>query len=256
MHKNIKVAAVIPARYHSTRFEGKPLALIEGKPMIFHVYENTKKCRLLDEVVVATDDERIQEAVLEFGGKVILTSKEHPTGTDRVAEAAKYIEADIIVNVQGDEPLVNIKMIEQLVLPLLEEESINVTNLIARIENPGDFIDATVVKAAKDKDDFLLYLTRSPIPYPRTRQNYAVYQHIGVYAFRKSFLLAFAQMPQSPLELIEGIEFLRIIENGYKVKAILTDHRSIGVDTISDLLEVEKIIKKSHANIPDASDGK
>ena len=245
MGKNTKVVGVIPARYHSTRFEGKPLASLLGKPMIYHVYHNARICRLLDEVVVATDDERIEKAVLDFGGKVILTAKHHPTGTDRVAEAAGHFEADIVVNVQGDEPLVDAHVLEELINPLLKDESVEVSNVITEITNPGDFMDTTVVKAVRDLKGNLLFLTRAPIPYPKTRQNYVVFQHIGLYAFRKPFLLKFAKMKPTPLELIEGIEFLRLIEHGYKVRAVLVEHRSIGVDTLSDLIEVEKIMKRN-----------
>ncbi|MBP7088552.1 MAG: 3-deoxy-manno-octulosonate cytidylyltransferase [Candidatus Omnitrophica bacterium] len=243
MEIKAKIVAIIPARYQSTRFEGKPLAKILGKPMIQHVYENIKTSRYLDEVFVATDDKRIFKTVQEFGAKAIMTSSNHPTGTDRVAEAAKSIKADIIVNVQGDEPLVNKEMIKQVVNPLLEDKSVNVTNLITTISNIGDYIDVTVVKAALDKDNFILYLTRSPIPYPKTRQNYVVHKQIGLYALRKDFLLQFVEMPQTNLELVEGVEFLRILENGYKIKGVITDYNALSVDTLSDLIEVEKILK-------------
>jgi len=243
MEIKAKIVAVIPARYQSTRFEGKPLAKILGKPMIQHVYENIKASRYLDDVFVATDDERIFKTVQGFGAKAIMTNPKHPTGTDRVAEAAKSIKADIVVNVQGDEPLVNKGMVEQVISPLLEDKSINVANLITEISNIGDYVDVTVVKAALDKDNFILYLTRSPIPYPKTRQNYVVYKQIGLYALRKDFLLRFVKMPQTNLELIEGVEFLRILENGCKIKGVITDYNALSVDTLSDLIEVEKILK-------------
>ncbi len=244
MSKKKKVVAVIPARYKSTRFEGKPLAKILGKPMIYHVYENIKRCASLDEIIIATDDERIQKTVTDFGGKVVMTSSECATGTDRVAEAARMIQADIIVNVQGDEPMTEIKMIEDLVRPLLDDDKVYVTNLVTKIFDLASYVDTTVVKAALDLSGNIMFLTRAPIPYPKTRQGYVVYQQIGAYAFRKDFLLKYAQMPQTPLELIEGVEFLRILENGLKVKAVETDHQSMSVDTLSDLIEVEKIMKK------------
>lgn len=250
MRKNNRVVAVIPARYKSTRFEGKPLAKILGKPMIQHVYENIKKCECLDDAVVATDDVRIIQAVEDFGGKAVMTSLEHPTGTDRVAEAAKSIEADIIVNVQGDEPLINPNMITQTVKPLLEDELLEVCNLITEVSSIGDYIDTTVVKAAIDKNDFLLYLTRAPIPYPKTRQEYVVYKQIGLYSFRRDFLFKFVKMKQTKLELIEGIEFLRILENGYKIKGIITNYNAVSVDTLSDLIEVEKLLKRRNSETP------
>lgn len=239
-----KVVAVIPARYQSTRFQGKPLAKILGKPMIEHVYVNAKKCKILDEVVVATDDQRIFDAVEGFGGKAIMTSDKHPTGTDRVAEAARRLDAGIIVNVQGDEPLIQPQMIERTVRPLLDNSKVQVTNLISRLSDIGDYVDTGVVKAAIDLKGDLLYLTRSAIPFPKTRQGYVVHKQIGLYAFRRNFLFRFVKMPQSPLELIEGVEFLRILENGFKIKAVVTDYSAVSVDTLSDLIEVEKILRQ------------
>ncbi len=241
---NNKIVAVIPARYQSTRFQGKPLAKILGKPMIEHVYFNAKKCRLLNEVVVATDDQRIYDAVNGFGGKAIMTSDQHPTGTDRVAEAARQLDAGIIVNVQGDEPLIQPQMIERTIRPLLDDRKVQVTNLISRLSDIGDYIDSGVVKAAIDLQGDLLYLTRSPIPFPKTRQGYVVHKQIGLYAFRKNFLFRFVKMPQTPLELVEGVEFLRILENGFKIKAVVTDYSAVSVDTLSDLIEVEKILRR------------
>ena len=238
----MKIVAIIPARYKSTRFEGKPLAMIKDKPMIQHVYDNARKCKLLDDVFVATDDERIVGSVFEFGGKAIMTRPEHHTGTDRVAEAAAIIDADIIVNIQGDEPMVNADMIADVIAPLIADSSILVCNLLTKIKSIGDYIDATVVKAVMDKDGFLLYLTRSPIPYPKTRQGYTAYKQIGLYSFRKDFLQKFVSMKQTTIELIEGIEFLRILENGYRIKGVVTDQNTISVDSLSDLKEVEKLL--------------
>ena len=216
--------------------------------MIYHVYERIKECELLDDIIVATEDERIRDTVLEFGGKVVMTSDKHQTGTDRVAEAASQLEADIIVNAQGDEPMIDVQMIANLAMPLIEEREVEVTNLVTMIKDVGSYIDTTVVKAAIDVYGDLLYLTRSPIPYPKTRQGYVVYKEIGAYAYRKDFLLKYAKMEQTPLELIEGIETLRILENGYKVRAVETDHQPMSVDTLSDLIEVEKLMKKELHN--------
>ena len=240
-----KIVAIIPARYHSTRFEGKPLAKICGQPMIYHVYQSTRLCKILDDVVVATDDQRIFDAVKAFGGNVVMTSNRHPTGTDRVAEAARLLKADIVVNVQGDEPLIKPELIAMSVNPLLEDPNILVTNLISKLSKPADSNDATVVKAALDTKEFLMFLTRAAIPYPRFKEGHMVYKQIGVYAFRLPFLQLFVDMPQTPLELIEGIEFLRILENGYKIKAVVVNYDTVSVDTPSDLKEVESIMTKS-----------
>ena len=213
----MKIVAVIPARYQSTRFEGKPLADIHGKPMIYYVYKRVEESEMVDELLVATDDRRIYETVQKFGGQAVMTSPEHPTGTDRVAEVAAKLNSDIVVNVQGDEPLVRPEMIDLVVAPLLEDESLKVVNLITRITEPSDYVDTTVVKAAKDKYDNLIYLTRAPIPYPKTKQRFVIYKQIGLYAFRREFLRTFVQLEQTDLELMEGIEFLRLIENGVRV---------------------------------------
>jgi len=242
--KKQKVSVIIPARYASTRFEGKPLAKINGQPMIYHVYKRVEESSFADESIVATDDRRIFDVVSDFGGKVVMTSPEHPTGTDRVAEVADKLDSDIIVNVQGDEPLIVPEMIDQVVQPLLDESAVEVTNTITQIISPADYLDPTVVKAVKDKKDNLLFLTRSPIPFPKTRQRFAIYKQVGLYAFRRAFLHFFAQMEQTDLELREGIEFLRLLENGYRVRAVISNHNPISVDTISDLKEVEKVMVK------------
>ena len=243
MKRDKKITAVIPARYASTRFEGKPLAKILGQPMIYHVYKRVAESKLVNQLLVATDDQRIYETVQGFGGNAIMTSFHHPTGTDRVAEVAEKLDSDIVVNVQGDEPLVKPEMIDQVVAPLVDEEDLKVVNLITKITDPADYIDNTVVKAVKDKFDNLLYLTRSPIPYPRNKQQVVIYKQIGLYAFRREFLKTFVQLEQTNLELVEGIEFLRLIENRIPIKVVVTNYSPVSVDTISDLKEVEKIMK-------------
>ena len=190
--------------------------------MIFYVYQQTTKATLVDEVIVATDDERIRDAVVDFGGRVLMTSEQHKTGTDRVAEVASYIEADIFVNVQGDEPGIHPDSIDAVIDPLLREPDLYVTNLMFPIRDPADLVDTTVVKVVKDLSDFFLFLTRAPVPYPKAREGYYPYRQLGVYAFRRDFLLKFAQMSQTPLELVEGIEFMRILEHGYRVKGVLS----------------------------------
>jgi len=243
MDNKPKVVAVIPARYRSTRFEGKPIAKLCDKPLIYWVYIQAKKAKNIDDVFVATDDERIKKEVEKFGGKVVMTSDNNPTGSDRVAEATKQLDADIVVDVQGDEPLVKPEMIEQAVEPLLDDGNLQLTTLMTKIDNPGDFIDSTVVKAVVDKFDNVLFLSRSPIPYPKSRQNFVIFKQIGLYAYRKDFLQEFKKMGRTPLESVEDVELLRAIESGYKVRGVETTYKMYSVDTLSDLIEVEKIIK-------------
>ena len=243
----MKVVAVIPARYQSTRFEGKPLAEIHGKPMIYYVYQGAARARGVQDVFVATDDERIRRAVAAFGGKVVMTSPEHKTGTDRIAEAVANLDVEIVINVQGDEPLVHPQMLEQAMRPLLEEPKLLVTTLMSPIEDPADFIDTTVVKTVVDRSGDILFFSRSPIPYPKTRQAYTAYKQVGLYAFRKQFLLEFAAMSPTPLELIEGVELLRAVEEGIKVRGVETRHQTISVDTLSDLFEVRKVLRPEGA---------
>ena len=238
----MKIVAVIPARYQSTRFEGKPLADIHGKPMIYYVYAGARRAKGIQDVFVATDDERIRKAVLDFGGKVVMTSPEHKTGTDRIAEAVSNLDVDIVINVQGDEPLVHPEMLEQAMRPLLEDPALQVTTLMSPIKSPADFIDATVVKTVVDQKGNILFFSRSPIPYPKTRQSYIAYKQVGLYAFRKKFLLEFAAMSPTPLELVEGVELLRAVENGIPVRGVETLHPTISVDKISDLFEVRKVL--------------
>lgn len=245
MTKRPRIAVIIPARYRSTRFEGKPLADLGGRPMIYHVYHNVSACKLIDYLAVATDDERIANAVKDFGGNVVLTSGEHATGTDRVAEVASHIDADVIVNVQGDEPLVQAEMVEQIIAPHLRHHELDVTTMVTKIRDIGDILDSTVVKVVHDKNDFALFITRSPVPYPKTRRGgYAILKQLGLYAFRKEFLLEFSKMEQTSLEMIEGVELLRVLENGYKVKIVETQHSTISVDTLSDLYEVRNEMQR------------
>ena len=242
-HKEEKVLVVIPARYSSTRFAGKPLAKILGRPMIYHVYSRAVKSRIVDEVVVATDDERIRKCVNDFGGKAVITSVRHQTGTDRIAEVAEKSDSAIIVNIQGDEPLVDPEMISQVVRPLFDNRTVNVVTLAGRISDPADFVDLMNVKVVMNTDNDVMFMSRAPIPYPKSRQNYCAYKQIGVYAFRKDYLIRFASMKQTPMEIIEGIELLRVLENGQKLKGAITKHRMYSVDTPSDLAEVNRILE-------------
>jgi 3-deoxy-manno-octulosonate cytidylyltransferase (CMP-KDO synthetase) len=237
-----RIAAIIPARYGSTRFPGKALAMIKGKTMIQRVYEQTKKSALVSRVVVATDDQRIFDAVSAFGGEAIMTSGSHQTGTDRIAEAARAIECDIVVNVQGDEPLIQPEMNDEAIAPLAADASIEIGTLCKRIERADEAADPNVVKVVFDKNGFALYFSRAPIPWDRDNWKTApgaptnpVYKHIGLYVYRKTFLLEYASLPQTPLEQIEKLEQLRVLENGRRIRVVVTERESFGVDIPADL---------------------
>ncbi len=298
----MSIIAVIPARYGSTRFPGKSLALISGKPMIQWVYERTKRSRLVNRVIVATDDDRIAKAVAAFNGEAVMTSLSHPSGTDRIAEVANKIDCAFVVNVQGDEPLVHPDMIDEAVAPLLKDPSIPMGTLCKKIEDREEAFDPNVVKVVFDEKGFALYFSRAPIPWDRDRwagenreparpgsdayrseaggvgrqpappaRSYQqaepgradqkkigcgpgksevrgqkpvteshMYKHIGLYAYRRDFLLSYTGMPLMPLEAIEKLEQLRALENGYKIKVVVTRHESFGVDIPGDLGKIQK----------------
>jgi 3-deoxy-manno-octulosonate cytidylyltransferase (CMP-KDO synthetase) len=241
----MKVLGVIPARYASTRFEGKALADIMGKPMIQHVYERAIKAKTLDSVMVATDDQRIFDAVKNFGGEVAITKK-HPTGTDRVAEIAGRSDAEMLVNVQGDEPLIEPAMIDEAVEPLLENEKIDLGTLVHRIRSEEEYINPNVVKVVVDRAGFAMYFSRAPIPHIKSegwKRDVITYRHVGLYVFRKHALLSFAHTPPAPFETLEGLEQLRFLENGYRMKVVETNYKSIGVDTPDDLEKVREIMR-------------
>jgi 3-deoxy-manno-octulosonate cytidylyltransferase (CMP-KDO synthetase) len=235
----MKIIAVIPARYDSTRFPGKPLVDINGKSMIQHVYERVKESKFIDKVIVATDDKRIFEAVKSFEGKVVMTSNEHQSGTDRIREAIKDIKCDIVVNVQGDEPGINPKDIDKVIKPILKNKKINISTLAIRIENGWDLKDENKVKVVFDKDNFALYFSRNNIPFDRDHINNVkkenFYKHIGLYVYRRKFLLDLKKLKVSSLEKLEKLEQLRFLENGVKIKIVLTDKETISVDTPNDL---------------------
>jgi len=239
----MRCVGVIPVRYASTRFPGKPLADLNGHPMIYHVYQRASQAAELSRLVVATDDERIRQAVEAFGGEVVMTSSNHATGTDRVAEAVRHLEADIVVNVQGDEPLLNPAMITQVIQPLLREEAVRVTTLMHPIKDIADALDANVVKMATDLDGNVLYYSRAPIPYPKDRKGYQMDKQIGLYAFRRQALEAFASWVSTPLETAEGIELFRFLEHAWKVRAVRTTHHMVPVDTPEDLERVRRLLK-------------
>jgi 3-deoxy-manno-octulosonate cytidylyltransferase (CMP-KDO synthetase) len=239
----MNVVGIIPARYHSQRFLGKPLVDILGKPMIQYVYENAKKAEILDEVIVATDDERIMKVVKSFSGKVVKTSPDHKSGTDRIAEVARDLDCEVVVNIQGDQPLISPKAIEDVVSPFFKNESLEIVTLKYPIKDKEEIIDPNIVKVVTDKDDYALYFSRSPIPYYNNTEKGSLelfFKHIGIYAYRRDFLLRFINLAQSSLEIKERLEQLRILENGYQILVVLTDYDSISVDTKKDLIKVKE----------------
>ncbi|ACL70641.1 3-deoxy-manno-octulosonate cytidylyltransferase [Halothermothrix orenii] len=238
----MNVIAVIPARFYSSRFPGKPLADIKGKPMIEHVYRRVCRVKGLKEVYVATDDDRIYNTVKDFGGNAVMTSKACSSGTDRVAEVVANLDCDIVVNVQGDEPLLEPLMVEQALKPFAEEKNLNMSTLMKEIGDPGEVENPNVVKVVVDKDGYALYFSRSPIPHPRN-SGARYYKHIGLYIYRRKFLMNLTQMEQTELEKVESLEQLRVLENGYKIKVVETEFDSIGVDTPEDIARVEKIME-------------
>lgn len=241
----LKIAAVIPARYASSRFPGKALAQIKGKAMIVRVLKAVEECELITEVYVATDDLRIKREVENAGGNVIMTSAQHQCGTDRIAEAASELKADLIVNVQGDEPLIKAETILQAIEPFQKEKELVMSTLKRKIdyseaENPD------IVKVITDQDDYALYFSRSLIPYYRDskQSDQEYFQHIGLYVYRRDFLLKYAEMDSTPLEKAESLEQLRVLENGYQIKVLETEAKLIGVDRREDIPLVEKEIEK------------
>lgn len=239
------VIGVIPARYGSSRFEGKVLADLQGKPMVQWVWEQAKKAKILDELIVACDDKRIEEAVNGFGGKAVLTSKEHLSGTDRICEVVNPLEVKVIVNIQADEPLIDPVMIENVARPLLDDSTLAMATLMKRIDDPREISDPNVVKVLTDRHGFALYFSRSVIPYPRDKSvKAAYYKHIGLYAYSKDFLFIFKNLPESNLERIEKLEQLRVLEEGFKIKVVETMLSTIGVDTPEDLEKAKRMILK------------
>jgi 3-deoxy-manno-octulosonate cytidylyltransferase (CMP-KDO synthetase) len=242
----VKVIIFIPSRYDSKRFPGKPLALIGGKPMIEHVYLRAMSCPEISDVVVATDDKRILQCVQDFDGKAVLTEKKHPTGTDRIAEASAKMNldrADLVVNIQGDQPLFNPSAISQLILPLKEDPHIPMSTLKYRITNESEIENPNHVKVVTDGEGFALFFSRSPIPFFRDARSARVYyKHLGFYAYRKDFLEKFNALPMGELESSEKLEQLRVLEHGFKIKVVETPFDSVEVDTPEDIKRVEEIM--------------
>lgn len=235
-----EATGVIPARYGATRFPGKPLAKIAGKYLIQRVYEQARQAQYLQELIIATDDERIYSASKAFGAEVRMTSPEHRSGTERVAEVAEGLDSPIIINIQGDEPLLQGQMIDDLV-QALQEKSIPMATLACPVTEVHRIHDKDIVKVVADRNGNALYFSRSPIP-SCTDDHFT--QHIGIYGYQRDFLLKFQSFPPSRLEACEGLEQLRILENGFRIKIIPADYQVLSVDTAQDIIAVENFIKK------------
>ncbi|MFC1541306.1 3-deoxy-manno-octulosonate cytidylyltransferase [Candidatus Latescibacterota bacterium] len=238
-----EVVAIIPARYGSTRFPGKVLADIHGKPLIRHVYERVSNSSTVSRVAVATDDERIARVVQEFGGEAVMTSSDHMSGTDRIIEASTVTGGDIIVNVQGDEPLIEPSVIDTVVEKLLNDEEIVCSTAAFPCSDRAVYTDPNAVKVIIDNKGRALYFSRAPIPFYRDSNFENAYIHVGIYCFRREFLEIFSGLSQSKLERYEKLEQLRIIENGYKIGVAVTEKGAIGVDTAEDLEKVRALMK-------------
>jgi 3-deoxy-manno-octulosonate cytidylyltransferase (CMP-KDO synthetase) len=240
-----KVLAVIPARYASVRFPGKPLATIAGRPMIQHVVERVRRAQSVSRILVATDEKSIKDAVEAFGGEAVLTRHDHATGTDRVAEVALHETAEIYVNVQGDEPLIDPATIDLIVTAMLEDESIQIGTPCTAIDQPSDIMDPNIVKVVRDFESNALYFSRAPIPWVRERSSAGMarhWKHLGLYAFRREALVEYPTLPPGELERIEQLEQLRWLENGFAIGVVETDYDAVSVDVPSDIEKVEQLL--------------
>lgn len=248
----MKIIGVIPARYKSSRFPGKPLADICGKPMIWWVYQQCKKVDDFSEVYVATDDERIFEACQSLDIKAIMTSDTHKTGTDRIGEVARKISADLIVNIQGDEPLLEVSTIKAAIQPFYSNSDLQISNLMTKIKDPIEVVNFTVPKVITNKEGVGIYLTRSAAPYPKGSLDYHYYKQVCVYGFKPEALQFYCdygiKYGKAKVEAVEDIEILRFIENGYKVQYIEVDSDTVAVDTPNDLEKVRAIVAKKIEN--------
>lgn len=246
------ILGVIPARFASSRLMGKPLADIGGKPMLQHTYESALKSKLLHKIIIAVDDEKVFQVAKDFGAEVMLTPKNIATGSDRIALVAKkYDNAEIIVNIQGDEPFISGVMIDQAIEPLLFDKTVNVSTLAKKIGSVEELESSSVVKVVFDYKNFAMYFSRSPIPYVRDAVSVSeiidksvMYKHIGLYVYRREYLLKFTQLAPTDLENIEKLEQLRMLENGFRIKIVETEYDSFSVDTPDDLDRARKIFEK------------
>jgi 3-deoxy-manno-octulosonate cytidylyltransferase (CMP-KDO synthetase) len=242
-----KVVVVIPSRFGSTRLPGKPLVTLAGKPMVQHVYERAKRAQTVHKVLVATDDQRILDAVQGFGGEARMTRSDHRTGTERIAEVAAHEEGDIFLNVQGDEPLIDPVSIDTAVAALLEEPPAQIATVATPIRHANDIMDPNVVKAVLDFDENALYFSRAPVPWVRdTQQKIHVkyWKHLGLYAFQRDALLEYPTLPQGELEKIEQLEQLRWLENGWRIRVAEVTRDAVSVDVPEDISRVEKLLRE------------
>jgi 3-deoxy-manno-octulosonate cytidylyltransferase (CMP-KDO synthetase) len=245
-----KILGVIPARFASSRFPGKVLVPISSKPMLQHVYERASQARYLTSTIIATDDQRVFEVARHFGAQVRMTRSDHISGTDRVAEVASAEDADIVVNIQGDEPLIDPDAIDAAVLPLEHNPDVVMSTLKKEIEDPREITDPNVVKVVTDRAGDAIYFSRCPIPFSRQapagrEARPAHFKHIGLYVYRRRFLLEYSSLPVGPLEQAERLEQLRAIENGYKIRVVETEYESLGVDTPADIERVSQFMEAS-----------
>jgi 3-deoxy-manno-octulosonate cytidylyltransferase (CMP-KDO synthetase) len=255
-----QVVAIIPARYASSRFPGKAIVDIAGRPMIQWVYERTRQAAGVGRVLVATDDARILRVVEGFGGTAVMTATSHPTGTDRLAEVAATLDAELIVNVQGDEPLIEPSAIDAAMAPFAADAALVMSTLRCPIPTLDELFDISITKVVTDEQDFALYFSKAPIPYHRDAWGAIAgmvarlrlaggtppvvgWRHIGLYVYRRTFLLEFARLPQTPLERLEQLEQLRALEHGYRIKVVPTQYVSIGVDTPEDVAKVGRLLR-------------
>ncbi len=239
----MKIIGVIPARWGSTRFEGKILADIDGKPMIQHVWERARRSQMLNNILIACDDERIMVAAKKFGAAAVMTSPKHVSGTDRIAEAVENLRADIVINIQGDEPLIDPRLIDHLAKALVDNPQCAMATVIKEISQKEDVVNPNVVKVVVDLHGMALYFSRAAIPFDRDGKGGAVvYKHIGIYAYRRDFLLGYKKLPKSRLEESEKLEQLRALEAGYRIKTVVTEMDMVGVDIPEDLEKVRKLL--------------
>jgi 3-deoxy-manno-octulosonate cytidylyltransferase (CMP-KDO synthetase) len=240
-----KILGVIPARFASSRFPGKALARIASKTMLQHVWERASQARYLTSTVIATDDERIATVARSFGARVRMTRADHPSGTDRVAEAASAEEAQLVVNIQGDEPLIDPTAIDAAILPLAHDPEIVMGTLKKKIEDRREIGDPNVVKVVTDRDGDAIYFSRLPVPFYRGGEGPApdYYKHIGLYVYQRDFLLGYSGLPVGPLERAERLEQLRALENGFRIRVVETEYESVGVDTQEDLERVTRLFE-------------
>lgn len=245
----MKSICVIPARYSSTRLPGKPLREICGVPMICRVWERASRAKSVSEVIVATDDERILAAVENYGGRAMMTRADHKTGTDRLAEVAeKFPDAEVVVNVQGDEPLIEPALIDELIAQFADK-NLHMATVATELKEPSEMKNPNNVKVVLDRNNDALYFSRSLIPYPRNEGKSKTFKHIGIYAYRREFLLAYAKMDSTPLEQSESLEQLRALENGYKIRVIISANQFVGVDTEEDLKLVNDFFREHKSAI-------